>query len=210
MSGSRLPAIIIITIALIFSSGCIHSMYKIDLFAAKITPEGKLVWVQVIDSGENDVGLNFTEMSDGSYLIQGGSFTPFCGSSSSNYIRPYEIHISPQGKVQSIVNNSETSIFYKYGFGSFRMGFPNNSLSTLEDNDGSHLATYQKSKLGAQYFRIQKTDESGKLLWDIPFLTLKDSAPPKDIWDAIYVHGIIPTSDKGYIVWGHREVSTSC
>ena len=90
------------------------------------------------------------------------------------------------------------------------MGFPNNILSTLKDNDGSHLATYQKSKLGAQYFRIQKTDESGKLLWDIPFLTLKDSAPPKDIWDAIYVHGIIPTSDKGYIVWGHREVSTSC
>jgi hypothetical protein len=210
MSWSRPPAIILITIALIFSSGCIHSVFKIDLFTAKITPEGKLAWVQLVDSGENDVGLNFTELSDGSYLIQGGSFTPFCGSSSSNYIRPYEIHISPQGKVQSIVNKSETSIFYQYEFGSFRLGLFNTSLPTFVDNDGSQLVTYRQSKIGARYLRIQKTDVNGKILWDIPFLTVKDSAPPKDIWDEIYVHGIISTSDKGYIVWGHREVSTSC
>lgn len=205
------PTVFLLITYLVFSSGCIHSVYKIDLFTAKITPEGKLGWIQLIDSGENDVGINFTELSDGSYMIQGGSFTPFCGSGSSSYLRPYKIHISPQGKVQSIENTSESAITYEYRFGSFRSGSSlDTSLSIFTDDDGYHLATYQNVKSGARYFRIQKKDEKGKILWDVPFLTLKNSVPPKDIWDAMYIHGIIPTSDKGYIIWGHREISTSC
>lgn len=172
---------------------------------------GTLAWVQIIDSGRNDVGTNLTETPEGDYVITGGYYTTICGSGSgytstnSQGNPPFEIRLSSQGKIDSFVNfsgivstNESSELLNSTGWFSFTA------------SDGSHLSTYQMVKGPALYYRIQKTDADGKKLWDKPFLTLKYRTPPTDIWDTLFVHGIVPTSDNGYIVWGHRERSTSC
>ncbi|MFA5268418.1 MAG: hypothetical protein WC379_10640 [Methanoregula sp.] len=197
---------ILMVIVLVFSAGCVHGKIETDLFAAKIDNNGRLAWVQVIDSGQNDVGLNLTETTDSDYLITGGFYGSFCGSSHASAITPYEIRLSPQGTIDSMVNHTGTSITYDQRSESYN----STGWFSFTADDGSQLSTYQKVKGGALYYRILKTDTGGKELWDTPFLTLKYRMPPKDIWETLYVQGIVPTSDKGYIVWGHRERSNSC
>jgi hypothetical protein len=206
MSRSFTLAAILIVMILVFSSGCVHSEIKTDLFTAKINSDGRLVWVQVMDSGKNDVGTNLTETSDGDYLITGGYYESGCGSYHASQITPYQIRLSSKGTIDAIVNNSGTVIPYDYRSESYnRTGW-----FTFTAEDGSRLFTYQKIKGGALYYRIQKTDTEGTTLWDTPFLTLKNRQPPNDTWDTIFIHGIVPTHDRGFIVWGHRERSTTC
>lgn len=199
MSRIFLSSVVFLLICLIFVSGCVHVSTETTLFVAKITPEGKLAWITVIDSGKNGVGtngMNLTEMPGGNIMIQGDFTRSGCGMTPSA-IRPNRIRISPQGSIQSIENRTGGFI----GIGSYN--------NTFTDN-GSHLVAYEKAMVGARYFRIQKIDAEGEILWDVPFLTLKNAGPPKDTWDTILIHGIIPASDKGYIVWGHRERTTPC
>jgi hypothetical protein len=197
--------IILITIFVIFS-GCIHSKIETDLFAAKIDSEGKLAWVQIIDSGQNDEGINLTEKSDGSYLIAGGSYQSICGTRHYGPTTPYEIHLSSNGKIDSMINFS--GMPYENNVRSESLN--NTGWSSFTSDDGSHLITYQNVKGSALYFRLQKTDAKGNSLWDTPFLTLKYRSAPKETWETVFIHEIHPTSDNGYIVWGHRERSTTC
>lgn len=199
------PSAILLLIVLVFFSGCIHSKIETDLFAAKISSGGKLVWVQTIDSGQNDVGTNMTESIEGNYLIFGGSHQSICGSEHLTPTKPYVIHLSSQGGIDTIADYSGPYIPDPLS-GQFNSS---GEFSFVSDN-GDRLSTYQKNKGGARYFRLRKTDINGKILWDTPFLTIKYRSPPSDIWETLYIHGIFPTSDKGYIVWGHRQKSMSC
>ena len=203
--SSARPAVIILVV-LVLSAGCVHGKIETDLFAAKISSDGKLAWVKVVDSGQNDVGLNLTETAEGGYLIHGGYYDSSCGNSPPKSIPQYQIRLSSTGNIDSIVNNSATTIPYDYRSESYNI----TGEFSLTTDDGSRLSTYQNVKGSALYLRLQNTDSKGKILWDMPFLTLKYRTPPKDIWETVYIHGIVPTSDNGYIVWGHRERSITC
>ena len=203
---SPLPVIIIVII-LVFSSGCVHTYTRTDLFAAKLYGDGSLSWVQRIDSGQNDVGTGLNETSDGSYLLTGGFYTSICGTNFASPITPYEIRLSSEGNTDSIVKNSGT-----YNANTPRSGSLNtNGGVSFTTDDGGQLSTYQTVKGGADYYKIQRTDAGGKKLWDKPFLTLRHhSISFTDDSEAIVVQGIVPTSDNGYIVWGYWEKTGLC
>lgn len=197
--------VIIIVIILVFSSGCIHTKKETDLFAAKMNSNGTLMWVQVIDSGQNDVFISLTETPEGGYLITGGSYPSICGSDNSPSSTPYEVRLSSQGNIDSFVH-----FFSGRSSAAPLESFNRSGWFSMTAADGSRLTTYVKNKGNAVYYRMERTDAEGERLWDTPFLTLKKRSGPTEISENIVVHGIVPTSDNGYIIWGHRERATTC
>jgi hypothetical protein len=207
MSRVYILSVIAIVIVLVFFSGCIESEYKTDLFVAKFHGNGTLAWVQVIDSSQNDEAVSINETSDGGYLITGDVYESRC----NNYgyypaVTPVQIQLSSKGQIGAIVNYSG-----RYNAPDHKNNpYSRTGWFDFVPDDGGHLSTYQKAKGNAVYYRIEKTDAYGKILWDTPFLTVKRHSVYDSIRENIFIQGIVPTSDRGYIVWGYRERAAPC
>jgi hypothetical protein len=202
-------SLMVIVIILVFSAGCIENREEIDLFAAKFSDNGSLEWVRVIDSGQNDVGTGFNETTDGGYLITGGSYPSRCNGFTYQQIpiQPYQVRLSSGGRIESILNTSAYPGSYDYPSELFNRtgGFDVTSA------DGGRLSTYQKIKDNAVYYRLARTGADGTVLWDKPFFTLKGHPAPRHLTgETIIIQGIVPTYDKGYLVWGSREKVSLC
>src|SRR5512145_1860676 len=152
-------SLIVIVIIFVFSAGCIENREEIDLFAAKFSDNGNLEWVRVIDSGQNDVSTGFNETANGEYLITGGSYPSRCNNwgHDRETIQPYQVLLSSQGRIESILNTSAYPGSYDYPAELFNRsgGFD------FTSPDGSRLSTYQKIKGDAVYYRLVRTGVGG-------------------------------------------------
>ncbi len=157
-----------------------------DIFMARVTGEGNVVWTRRIGGGTNnqDVAQSAIVTSDGNIVIAGqtGSFGTDAGSN-NNYTDQYFMKVSPAGNIlwtRTVGNKNAVDRSFDI------IELPDQSLVAA----GSYLHTG-----GTFYANLVKMDKNGTVLWHKVFG--EGTAP-----QANHAYGVMATSDGGFLVTG--------
>lgn len=157
-----------------------------DIFMARVSGDGSVVWTRRIGGGTNnqDVAQSAIVTSDGNIVIAGqtGSFGTDAGSNNS-YTDQYFMKVSPAGNIlwtRTVGNKNAVDRSFDI------VELPDQSLVAA----GSYIHTG-----GTFYANLVKMDKNGTVLWHKVFG--EGTAP-----QANHAYGVMTTSDGGLLVTG--------
>jgi hypothetical protein len=157
-----------------------------DIFLARVTGEGNVVWTRRIGGGTNnqDVAQSAIITSDGNIVIAGqtGSWGTDAGSGNT-YTDQYFMKVSPAGNIlwtRTLGNKNAVDRSFDI------IELPDQSLVAA----GSYIHTG-----GTFYANLVKMDKNGTVLWHKVFG--EGTAP-----QANHAYGVMATSDGGLLVTG--------
>lgn len=156
-----------------------------DIFMARVTGEGNVVWTRRIGGGTNnqDVAQSAIVTSDGNIVIAGqtGSFGTDAGSNNT-YTDQYFMKVSPAGNIlwtRTVGNKNAVD----------------RSFDIIELPDQSLVAAGSYLHTGTFFANLVKMDNNGTVLWHKVF---GESTAPQ----ANHAYGVMATSDGGLLVTG--------
>lgn len=157
-----------------------------DIFLARVTGEGAVVWTRRIGGGTNnqDVAQSALIASDGNLVIAGqtGSWGTDAGTN-NNYTDQYFMKVSPAGNIlwtRTLGNSQKVDRAFDI------VELPDQSLVAA----GSYIHTG-----GTFYANLVKMDKNGTVLWHKAFG--EGTAP-----QANHAYGVLPCADGGFLVTG--------
>ncbi|MBN8679059.1 MAG: T9SS type A sorting domain-containing protein [Chitinophagales bacterium] len=156
-----------------------------DIFMARVTGEGNVVWTRRIGGGTNnqDVAQSAIVTSDGNIVVAGqtGSFGTDAGSNNT-YTDQYFMKVSPAGNIlwtRTVGNKNAVD----------------RSFDIIELPDQSLVAAGSYLHTGTFFANLVKMDKNGTVLWHKVF---GESTAPQ----ANHAYGVMATSDGGLLVTG--------
>jgi len=157
-----------------------------DIFMARVTGEGDVVWTQRIGGGTNnqDLAQSAIVTADGNIVIAGqtGSWGTDAGTN-NNYTDQYFLKVSPAGNIlwtRTVGNAQKVDRSFDI------VELPDQSLVAA----GSYIHTG-----GTFYANLVKMDKNGTVLWHKAF---GEGIAPQ----ANHAYGVLATSDGGFLVTG--------
>ena len=157
-----------------------------DIFLARVTGDGDVVWTQRIGGGTNnqDLAQSAIIASDGNIVIAGqtGSWGTDAGTN-NNYTDQYFLKVSPAGNIlwtRTVGNAQKVDRSFDI------VELPDQSLVAA----GSYIHTG-----GTFYANLVKMDKNGTVLWHKAF---GEGLAPQ----ANHAYGVLATSDGGFLVTG--------
>lgn len=157
-----------------------------DIFLARVTGDGDVVWTQRIGGGTNnqDLAQSAIIASDGNIVIAGqtGSWGTDAGTN-NNYTDQYFLKVSPAGNIlwtRTVGNPQKVDRSFDI------VELPDQSLVAA----GSYIHTG-----GTFYANLVKMDKNGTVLWHKAF---GEGLAPQ----ANHAYGVLATSDGGFLVTG--------
>jgi hypothetical protein len=92
-------AVIIVLACICLTIGCLDSKKEQDFFVVRLTHDGSLLWMKVIDSGKDDELSDIVQTSDGGFVLAGGYSIALCNQDRHDPTTPRLIRLSKGGDI---------------------------------------------------------------------------------------------------------------